>query len=75
MTAHHCGWHLVKTTGKWFVRYLEDGRSYLCDPASYERHCKDSRVPCNFDLIVCGPDSLYSEVVKISPPKKVKART
>lgn len=62
------GWHLCKTAGKWTVRYLQDGRSYICDPASYERKCVDLRVTCDLNRILVGPDSVYSDVVRIKPP-------
>lgn len=67
-TATLAGWHLVKSGERWQARYFQDGRAYLCDPEDYQRHCRDNRIECHFNVIVVGPDSLYSEAVKLKPP-------
>lgn len=50
------------------MRYLEDGRSYLCDPSAFARRCDEERVECNLDVILLGPQSVYEACVRIEPP-------
>jgi hypothetical protein len=75
MSNERHGWHLTceamaSDKPTWHVRYFQDGKVYLCDPASYERRCNDELVPFNGDLIMIGPD-MGNPSVKIEPRPEI----
>jgi hypothetical protein len=66
------GWYACLTNKQWNVRFLQDGKSYLCEPAAFLQHCSDDRQHFDRDprdVILVGPVSVYAEIKPLFPAK------